>query len=166
MNELKIKDFKESDYFSFESNAKLWDEKKSMLIIDFGEESDSKEMLIKHIDKINELLKWIKENKTTICNFLVSNKCIPLAEEWASSAEEVSKDCYILPDGEKVTIPIIEKDFLNAMYIDSVLIDFEEDETRPDTTIDILFTPDYFDNHSLIIYIDGDKNIEYGDMAG
>ena len=52
------------------------------------------------------------------------------------------------------------------MYLDSVLIDFEEDERKPDTTMHILFEPDYFKNHSLIVYLDGDENIEYGDIAG
>ena len=30
----------------------------------------------------------------------------------------------------------------------------------------ILFEPDYFKSHSLIVYLDGDENIEYGDIAG
>lgn len=166
MDKLAIKNFKESDYFSFESSIKLWKKNKSVLLIDFGEEANRKEMLIKYIDKINDLTEWVNENKEVIGKFLISNRCISIAEEWVSSNEEVERNCYIMPNGQKIILPIIETDFFNAMYVDSVLIDFEEDESRPDTTVHILFNPDYFSNHSIIVYIDGDKNIEYGDIAG
>lgn len=163
---LKIKDFSESDYFSYEAFCNLWEEENISLIIDFGEDSDKSNMLLKYIDKINEILKWIDEHKKDISDFLVSKQCITLAEEWVATNKQIDDNSYQNAIGEIINIPIKEEDFYKAMYLDSILIDFEEDESKPDTTMHILFEPDYFKHHSLIVYIDGDKNIEYGDLAG
>lgn len=162
-----LNDFKESDYFSYESKCDLWGDKNISLIIDFGEEANKSEMLIKYEDKINEILKWINSNKKSVCNFLISHQCITLAEEWVSeNNEEIKENSYKDEYGKIINIPITDEDFYKAMYLDSVLIDFEEDESKPDTTMHILFKPDYFKHRSLIVYVDGDKNIEYGDIAG
>ena len=165
-----LNDFRESDYFSYETECKLWKDKNISLIIDFGEESNKSEALKKYKDKINEILNWIDANKKAISDFLISHQCITLAEEWVSTNEkineEVEKNSYKNDIGEIINIPITDEDFYNAMYLDSVLIDFDEDESKPDTTMHILFEPDYFKKHSLIVYLDGDKNIEYGDIAG
>lgn len=161
-----IKDFTDSDYFSYESYCNLWNDEKISLIIDFGEKSDKAAMLLKYIEKINDILKWIEDNKKKISEFLISKQCITLAEEWASTNEEIQENSYKNSLGEIINIPITEEDFYNAMYLDSILIDFEEDEARPDTTMHILFEPDYFKHHSIIVYVDGYKNIEYGDLAG
>ena len=165
-NSLQIKDFSESDYFSYETSCNLWGDENISLIIDFGEESNKSDMLLKYIDKINEILKWIDEHKKNISDFLISKQCITLAEEWVATNKQIDEDSYKNSVGEIINIPISEDDFNRAMYLDSILIDFEEDETKPDTTMHILFEPDYFRHHSLIVYVDGDKNIEYGDLAG
>lgn len=160
-------DFIESDYFSYEARCDLWGNKDISLIIDFGEEANKSEMLIKYKDKINEILNWTNENKKSISDFLISHQCITLAEEWvAANYEEVKANSYKNEYGKIINIPITDEDFYKAMYLDSVLIDFEEDESKPDTTMHILFKPDYFKHRSLIVYVDGDKNIEYGDIAG
>ena len=162
-----LNDFRESDYFSYETECKLlWKKKNISLIIDFGEEANKSEALKKYKDKINEILNWIDANKQTVSDFLISHQCITLAEEWISANKKVGENSYKNDFGEIVNIPITDEDFYNAMYLDSVLIDFEEDESKPDTTMHILFKPDYFKKHSLIVYVDGDKNIEYGDIAG
>ena len=161
-----LKDFSGSDYFSYETECRLWKKKNISLIIDFGEEADKPKMLKKYKNKINEILVWIDLNKKVISDFLISNQCITLAEEWVSENEEIEENRYKNDIGEIINIPITDEDFYKAMYLDSVLIDFEEDESKPDTTMHILFKPDYFKKHSLIVYLDGDGNIEYGDIAG
>ena len=166
MKDKIIKDFYENDYFSYESDCDLWNDEKISLLIDFGEEANKSEMLIKYIDKINEILKWINEHKKNVTDFLIEKQCLELAEEWVTTCEEVDENTYKNQSGELITIPIKKEDFFNAIYIDTILIDFDEDETRPDTTLHILFEPDYFKHHSLIVYIDGERNIEYGDIAG
>lgn len=158
--------FRESDYFSYETECRLWRKNNVSLIIDFGEEANKSESLKKYKTKINRLLNWIDENKQTVSDFLISHQCVTLAEEWISANEKVGENSYKNDLGEIVNIPITDEDFYKAMYLDSVLIDFEEDEIKPDTTMHILFKPDYFKKHSLIVYVDGDKNIEYGDIAG
>lgn len=165
MNKL-IKDFYESDYFSYESECCLWKKKNIPLIIDFGYEADKSEMLIKYEDKINEILNWINKNKKAVCDFLIENQCITLAEELVLGNEKIKENSYKNDFGDTINIPITDEEFCKAMHLDSVLIDFEEDESKPDTTMHILFKPDYFAGHSLIIYLDGDKNIEYGDFTG
>ncbi|WP_028329768.1 DUF2262 domain-containing protein [Brachyspira alvinipulli] len=166
MKNKDIKDFYENDYFSYESHCDLWGDEKILLLIDFGDVPNKSEMLLKHIDKINEILKWINEHKQNISEFLISKQCLTLAEEWVSTCEELEENTYKNQLGEIINIPIKEEEFFNAMYIDTLLIDFDEDETRPDTTMHILFEPDYFKHHSLIVYVDGERNIEYGDIAG
>ncbi len=162
-----LNDFKESDYFSYETECDLWGDKDISLIIDFGEEANKSEMLIKHKDKINEILKWTNANKKSVSDFLISHQCITLAEEWVvANNKEIKENSYKNEDGKIINIPITDEDFYKAMYLDSVLIDFEEDESKPDTTMHILFKPNYFKNRSLIVYVDGDKNIEYGYIAG
>ena len=52
-----LNDFRESDYFSYETECKLWKDKNISLIIDFGEESNKSEALKKYKDKINEVTK-------------------------------------------------------------------------------------------------------------
>lgn len=159
--------FKESDYFSYEAKCRIWKKRNISLIIDFGEETNKSEALKKYKEKINEILNWIEENKKLISDFLISHQCVTLAEEWVSqNGKEIKENSYKNDLDEIINIPITDEDFHNAMYLDSVLIDFEEDESKPDTTMHILFKPDYFKRHSLIVYIDGDKNIEYGDIAG
>lgn len=162
-----LNDFRESDYFSYKSKCRLWKNRHISLIIDFGEDANKSRMLKKYKSKINKILNWIDSNKKTISDFLISHQCITLAEEWVSeNNEEIEENCYKNDIGDIINIPITDEDFYNAMYLDSVLIDFDEDESKPDTTMHILFRPDYFKRHSLIVYIDGDKNIEYGDIAG
>lgn len=160
------KDLYESDYFSYEGECSLWKVKNIPLIIDFGSESDKSEMLIKYESKINEILNWIDKNKKTVSDFLIENQCVTLAEELVLGNEKIGENLYKNGSGDTINIPIADEEFYNAMYLDSVLIDFEEDESKPDTTMHILFKPDYFTGHSLIIYLDGDKNIEYGDFTG
>ena len=166
MKNKDVKDFYENDYFSYESSCDLWKDEKILLLIDFGEVQSKSEMLLKHIDKINEILKWIDEHKKDISDFLISKQCLTLAEEWVITCEELEENTYKNQLGEIINVPIKEEEFFNAMYIDTLLIDFDEDETRPDTTMHILFEPDYFKHHSLIVYVDGERNIEYGDIAG
>lgn len=162
-----LNDFRESDYFSYESKCRLWKNRHISLIIDFGEDANKSRMLKKYKSKINKILNWIDSNKKTISDFLISHQCVTLAEEWIfKNNEEIEENCYKNDIGDIINIPITDEDFYNAMYLDSVLIDFEEDESKPDTTMHILFEPDYFKSHSLIVYLDGDENIEYGDIAG
>ena len=161
-----LNDFRESDYFSYETECRLWKKNNISLIIDFGEVMNKSEALKKYKNKINEILNWIDDNKKVISDFLISHQCVTLAEEWVSTNEKSSENSYKNDLEEIINIPITDEDFYKAMYLDSVLIDFEEDESKPDTTMHILFSPDYFKRHSLIVYIDGDKNIEYGDIAG
>ncbi len=66
MKNKSIKDFYENDYFSYESYCDLWYDEKISLLIDFGEDANKSEMLIKHIDKINEILQWIDEHKKNV----------------------------------------------------------------------------------------------------
>ncbi|MDO6993774.1 DUF2262 domain-containing protein [Brachyspira innocens] len=166
MKNKDIKDFYENDYFSYESDCDLWNDEKISLLIDFGEEADKSKMLMKHLCKINEILKWIDEHKKDVSDFLINKQCLALAEEWVITGEQIDENTYKNQSGEIINIPIKDEDFFNAMYIDTILIDFDEDETRPDTTLHILFEPDYFKHHSLIVYIDGERKIEYGDIAG
>ena len=166
MNDKNIKDFYENDYFSYESHCDLWGDEKILLLIDFGDVENKSEKLLKHLDKINEILKWIEGHKKNISEFLISKQCLTLAEEWVITCEELEENTYKNQLGEIINIPIKEEEFFDAMYIDTLLIDFDEDESRPDTTMHILFEPDYFKHHSLIVYVDGERNIEYGDIAG
>ena len=161
-----LNDFRESDYFSYETECRIWKKRNISLILDFGEETNKSETLKKYKDKINEILNWIDENKKVISVFLISHQCATLAEEWVLENEKVGENSYKNDLEEIINIPITDEDFYNAMYLDSVLIDFDEDESKPDTTMHILFKPDYFKKHSLIVYLDGDGNIEYGDIAG
>ena len=160
-----IEDFYENDYFSYESDCNLLGDKKISLLIDFGYDSNRTKMLNKHINKINEILKWIDEHKKDVSDFIIYKQCLTLAEEWVLTYEKIDDNSYKNQVGEIINIPIKEEEFFNSMYIDTLLIDFDEDEIRPDTTIHILFKPDYFKGHSLIVYVDGDKNIEYGDIV-
>lgn len=161
-----LNDFRESDYFSYETECRIWKKRNISLIIDFGEEANKPEKLKKYKSKINKILNWIEENKKAVSDFLISHQCVTLAEEWVSENEKVGENSYKNDLEEIINIPITDEDFYNAMYLDSVLIDFDEDESKPDTTMHILFKPDYFKRHSLIVYLDGDGNIEYGDIAG
>ena len=54
INSLQIKDFSESDYFSYEALCCLWEDENVSLIIDFGEEANKSDMLLKYIDKIKQ----------------------------------------------------------------------------------------------------------------
>ena len=47
INSLQIKDFSESDYFSYEALCCLWEDENISLIIDFGEEANKSDMLEK-----------------------------------------------------------------------------------------------------------------------
>ena len=161
----EIVDFKDADYFSYETHCNLWEHEKISLIIDFGEEAEKSQMLSKHINKINNILSWVNTNKDKICNFLVSKDIIKVAEEWVKTEEQMDDNTYKNSMMQEIKLPITEKEFCNAIFIDTILIDFDEDETRPDTTLHILFNPDYFKQHSLILYIDGDNNLEYGDIT-
>ncbi len=161
----EIVDFKDADYFSYETQCSLWNNEKLSLIIDFGEEADKSKMLSKHINKINDILSWIDNNKDKICTFLISKDIIKIAEEWVKTSEKIDENTYQNSMMQNINIPITESDFFNSIYIDTVLIDFDEDENRPDTTLHIMFNPDYFKQHSLILYIDGDNNLEYGDIT-
>lgn len=165
-NILSFENFNDSDYFSYESICNLWDNFDITLLIDFGETLDKAKMLNKHIESINNILKWINDNRKLISDFLISNDCINLATETVQSYISINENSYKLYTGETISLPISNDDFYKAMVLDTILIDFDEDENRPDTTLHLLFNPDYFNHKSIIVYIDGDKNMEYGGLAG
>lgn len=58
-----LNDFRESDYFSYESKCRLWKNRHISLIIDFGEDANKSRMLKKYKSKINKILNWIDSNK-------------------------------------------------------------------------------------------------------
>ena len=123
MKDKIIKDFYENDYFSYESDCDLWNDEKISLLIDFGEEANKSEMLMKYIDKINEILKWIDEHKKNVTDFLIEKQCLELAEEWVTTCEEVDENTY----KSQIIVPILaNSDIVGGI----VALSFENEATN------------------------------------
>ena len=64
-----LNDFRESDYFSYETECRIWKKRNISLIIDFGEEANKPEKLKKYKSKINKILNFRFFNFSSMRDF-------------------------------------------------------------------------------------------------
>lgn len=168
---------------SFKAQVDIWGDKVLMSVSVENLQDDTETAALK-ISKIMETAaELINKNRRAICKALLDEDMIESAEEWASSCfseenydeedddEEDSseEECYILPDGNTVTLPISEEDFLSSLHIESVLIYAEPKDGKydyPDAEIFIVCDPDYFLGHCIDVIIKKDGSVEVYGLAG
>ena len=164
---MQFEDFKESDVYNYEGNCLVWGKNTSIgLVI---EDSDDDTILTKHIDKINQQLDFIQNNKNKIVDFLVENEFLELADEWISSGEEADdyteeKECYLDESGKKVYLPITPEDFAESISFESINFSFDDEGMLTETYI--MCDPDYFAGHVICFDIEPDGSFSENSIAG
>ncbi|WP_278575191.1 DUF2262 domain-containing protein [Fusobacterium ulcerans] len=158
---LQLEDFKASNVFTAETLFSIWKNDLTDLYIDTEDDIKLRDFL----PQIKNRLKWIEDNSQVIEKVLIDDGILELAEEWASSAEEAEEEqeCYIV-DGDKVFLPISEKDFSDSLYAESITATIENGEISLE--LFLCCCPDYFAGHCIIIDIDKDGNVVNGGLAG
>lgn len=156
-----------TNYYGF--STFLW-EKDVPISVTFGKPMEQLTILEKyHLVKIiTKELNWIEHNKEAFVAALVNDGMIDLAEDWASSSQEVEgkEDCYEMEDGKKVQLPISKEDFSNSLTLNSLGIDFERGFTKYSVSVFFECSPDYFAYHSINVMYDLNHNIQVGGLFG
>lgn len=117
---------------------------------------------------VTKELNWIEYNKEAFVEALVNDGMIDLAEDWASSGQEVEgkEDCYEMEDGKQVQLPISKEDFSNSLTLNSLGIDFEGEFTKYSVSVFFECSPDYFACHSINVMYDLNHKIQVGGLFG
>lgn len=124
-----------------------------------------KYLLVKVVTKE---VNWIENNKKKLVAGLVKAGMVELAEDWASSAEEVEgkEECYEVEDGMQVQLPISEADFADSLYFNSLGINFESELAIFSMSMFFECSPDYFAGHSINVSYDSNHVIDIGGLFG
>ena len=87
-----LNDFRESDYFSYESKCRLWKNRHISLIIDFGEDANKSRMLKKYKSKKE---KPISEDEQLLIRKAIKEFCrdLNIATSINLSHDKVFEEC-------------------------------------------------------------------------
>lgn len=156
------------DIFSYIGTCSVWDNAVD-INIDFGNAENKQELLAEYLPLLKQHLDWLNQHKKDAVQALLDDDFLELAEDWASSgelAEDEEQECYLMEDGQKVFLPVTEKDFSDSLCLD--VITFDCTEGRHHITMDLYMScsPDYFAYHTVIVYVAEDGTMESGGLAG
>lgn len=156
-----------TNYYTFP--VILWG-KQTTFSVSLEKPLDTLEIQEKHslVKIVSKEIDWLENNKDKIVTALITGGMLDLAEDWASSAQEVEgkKECYEMEDGQQVQLPISPQDFSNSLFFNSLGIDFEEDLSKFSLSLYVNCRPDYFAYHSIEVFIESNHEIRVNGLAG
>jgi predicted metal-dependent hydrolase len=161
---MQISDFTLTEDFTFESEIVVWDSNNAFVSFELPDEVDEgqeKNFLSKHIDYINQRIKWIKNNRQIIEQALLDNGMLSLAEEYISDLGEkieTEEQKSFIVDGQKVYLPISSDEFFRAVNLSEIAFEFYE--KTYEAVLYLTFTPDYFTGHCITTRINEDNQIQ------
>ena len=132
MKTMTVSDFQKGEFCDFESEITLWKDEDIMLWVDIPEDKNS--TLEQCIDKINEILSWLDENKNVIVEAILDSNIFSNIQEWTS---------------ETVT----REDFAKTLEPIELAISLKWNQTM----IYVGCNQDYFNGHCICVYLN-DKN--------
>jgi hypothetical protein len=159
-----LEDFRNEERYSYGSGF-VWGEETTILV-DRGKRS-----LEEMLPLINKLVEFLNHHKAAFVKALIDDGMLALAEEWVESSGEAEgrtdgRKGYLVDDETVVYLPISEKEFAEALTIDSIDISYDEKANDISAHIFINCEPDYFADHSIEIYMDSKGKIEIIGLAG
>ncbi len=162
-------DFVKGEFNAFSGKTTVWGREAVEIYVNFTDDAKGceDEYLAINIALINNKLEWIENNRHLIEQALLDDDMLAMAEDWASSAEEVEdeeQECYIMEDGQKVFLPISEEDFCLSLYFEAINISF--DGENPEAELVLLCNPDYFAGHCILATVDAENRVECNSLAG
>ncbi len=158
---------------AFNAQLQLWNDNAVMTVyVENLRENETADQ-----EKVSQIMQTaaelINNSRKAVEQALLDDEMVALAEDWASSGEEVFDDDdeseqerYILPDGSMVTLPISKKDFSASLHIDSVLIYTDAAYGLDDAEVFIVCKPDYFLGHCIDVFIKKDGTVNANGLAG
>lgn len=156
-----------TNYYTFP--VILWG-KPTIFSVSLEKSLDKLEIQEKHllVKIVNKEINWVENNKDKIVATLIAGGMLDLAEDWASSGQEVDgkEECYEMEDGQQVQLPIDPQDFSDSLFFNSLGIDFEEEMSTFSLSLYINCSPDYFAYHSIEVFIESNHEIRVNGLAG
>lgn len=173
---IKVEDFEISNNIGSAecwTNAVIWDRDISISLDISLKDKDTfdNNKIENYIKEFKKHLIWIENNEKAICDALIEDDMIGLAEEWVESSEEtVINGEKVYVDGDNIfKLLISEEDFCKSLYFNSIVVRIDEDMEIMDSRIMIAFidtNPDYFAGHSMEVTITDNYKISVDGLAG
>ncbi|NLJ16938.1 MAG: DUF2262 domain-containing protein [Clostridiales bacterium] len=168
---IDFKDIDFSDINEINTRTVLWGKEGIYTLLTVTSENgqDADELGVKkHLDFINEKLKWLDENKAIILREVVNQNGGNLARIWTEQSDiPVSEDeegRFAKINGVRFAFPVTDMDFCTSLVPAGISVEIEEyidkNHQKRDCFI-LLFldcVPDYFKGNSLEIEISNKDN--------
>lgn len=160
-DEISMK-FREGTNYDYETDYDLWKNKSVVIGINFNLDNYD---ISKYTDTIRGFLEWLNKKRHVVEQAILENNMTESAEYWVSRNKQSADGSYIMKDGSTVSLPINDDDFCKSLKFPEVVICIED---NGDCNAELYFrcSPDYFDGHSIEVFIDNDKNISCDGLAG
>lgn len=161
--QLKTTDFQKLDTpLSYEHSVSIWGMNCNVTIFPNGNENADLSILLLNIQKC---LQQINDTQKECFQFILDADMINLAEEWiadeASKVENANEECYLTDEGEKVFVPIAQKDFLQSIKLQSINLVLDENDENPLVELYLGCKPDYFFGHIILCRFMNSNPIHY-----
>ncbi len=160
---MEITDFVKSDIYDYEGDLTIWGVENEIGVECYGSTLEA------ILPKINLLIQRLEGGRAKVLQALLAKDYLSLAEDWASSAEEdeeSEQECYIMEDGTRVYLPITEEAFAQSLRFGGLSVYFDKDTDDISASLYLLCEPDYFADHCIQIYLDGEFNVDVNGLAG
>lgn len=161
--QLKTTDFQKIDSpFGYEHNISIWGMNCNVTIYPNGNENADLSILLLNIQKC---LQQINDTQKECFQSILDADMINLAEEWiadeAAKVENANEECYLTDEGEKVFVPIAQKDFLQSIKLQSINLVLDENDENPLVELYLGCKPDYFFGHIILCRFMNSNPVHY-----
>ena len=161
--QLKTTDFQKLDTpLSYEHSVSIWGMDCNVTIFPNGNENADLSILLL---QVWQCLQQINDTQKECFQSILDADMINLAEEWiadeAFKVENVNEECYLTDEGEKVFVPIPQKDFLQSIKLQSINLVLDENDENPLVELYLGCNPDYFFGHIILCRFMNSNPVHY-----
>ena len=161
--QLKTTDFQKLDTpLSYEHSVSIWGMDCNVTIFPNGNENADLSILLL---QVRQCLQQINDTQKECFQSILDADMINLAEEWiadeAFKVENVNEECYLTDEGEKVFVPIPQKDFLQSIKLQSINLVLDENDENPLVELYLGCNPDYFFGHIILCRFMNSNPVHY-----
>lgn len=161
--QLKTTDFQKIDTpLSYGHSVSIWSVDCNVTIFPNGNENADLSILLL---QVQQCLQQINDTQKECLQSILDADMINLAEEWvadeAFKVENEDEECYLTDEGEKVFVPIAQKDFLQSIKLQSIILVLDENDKNPLVELYLGCKPDYFFGHIILCRFMNSNPVHY-----